>query len=173
MKTKLLIMIFFLFFTSKIISNQQTNSPYLTIKIFNQNKHTEYKIIKFFINKGLHINQSAAIAGNLWVESGFNIEAEGDNGASYGIAQWNKSRKKKLLKWIEKKDNTLETQLEFLWWELNHKEKKAFRKLTETTNLITATEMFAKYYERPYTKDYSNRIEKSYELLDKFIKLEQ
>jgi hypothetical protein len=125
---------------------------------------TEYNITKFFIDKGLTTQQSIAITANLYVESKLDIEAEGDNGTSYGLAQWHKNRKEELLDWINRNGNTVESQLEFLWWELTNKEKRALEKLKLTNDLATATKIFARYYERPHSKDYKERIEKSYEL---------
>jgi hypothetical protein len=155
MKTKILIILFLLFHINKEIKFTKTYHPPYPI---------EYNITKFFIDKGLDIHQSIAIAANLYVESKFDIEAEGDNGTSYGLAQWHKNRKEDLLNWINKNGNTVESQLEFLWWELNNKEKRALEKLKSTNDLATATKIFARYYERPYSKDYKERIEKSYEL---------
>jgi len=155
MKTKILIILFLL-----IHFNRETKF----IRTYHPPRSIEYDITKFFIDKGLDIHQSIAITANLWVESKFDIEAEGDNGTSYGLAQWHKSRKEDLLDWINRNGNTVESQLEFLWWELTNREKRALKKLKSTNDLATATKTFARYYERPYSKNYTNRIEKSYEL---------
>jgi hypothetical protein len=110
------------------------------------------KIMTFLKNKGLSTSQAAGIVGNLQVESEFNPNAVGDNGTSYGIAQWHKSRFSQLKKWTTKnglKWNTIDAQLQYLWWELNNSETDALSKLKMTNDPENAAYVFAKYYERP------------------------
>jgi lysophospholipase L1-like esterase/peptidoglycan hydrolase-like protein with peptidoglycan-binding domain len=110
------------------------------------------KIMTFLKNKGLSTSQAAGIVGNLQVESEFNPNAVGDNGTSYGIAQWHKSRFSQLKKWTAKnglKWNTIDAQLQYLWWELNNSETDALSKLKMTNDPENAAYVFAKYYERP------------------------
>ena len=110
------------------------------------------KIMIFLKNKGLTTSQSAGIIGNLQVESNFDPNAVGDNGTSYGIAQWHKSRFNDLKQWSKKnglKWNSLNAQLQFLWWELNNSETTAFSKLKMTNDPKNAAVIFAKYFERP------------------------
>ena len=78
------------------------------------------KVLRFFVGKGLSLKQAAAIAGNLEQESRINPTIENSIGA-YGIAQWLGGRKNNLK--AKSNYNTLETQLEFLWEELNGAEK--------------------------------------------------
>ena len=49
-------------------------------------------IAKFLISKGYTKANASGIAGNIFVESSFNPTAVGDNGTSFGLAQWHKSR---------------------------------------------------------------------------------
>lgn len=118
------------------------------------------KIVKFFVSKGLSPEQAAGIAGNLYIESGFNTDALGDGGTSYGIAQWHKERKNGLFNWVRSKGldvKNLGAQLQFLWKELNTTEVNALNKLKQTDSPSEAAASFAKYFERPASKDYSNR----------------
>ena len=78
------------------------------------------KVLRFFVGKGLSLKQAAAIAGNLEQESRINPTIENSIDA-YGIAQWLGGRKNNLK--AKSNYNTLETQLEFLWEELNGVEK--------------------------------------------------
>jgi len=110
------------------------------------------KIMIFLKNKGLSTSQASGIIGNLQVESNFDPNAVGDNGTSYGIAQWHKSRFNNLKQWSKKnglKWNSLDAQLQFLWWELNNSETAAFSKLKMTNDPKNAAYVFAKYFERP------------------------
>lgn len=115
-------------------------------------KHPEQKIIIFFKNKGLTTSQAAGIAGNLQAESSFDPNAVGDNGTSYGIAQWHLDRFENLKKWCRKngkKWNNFDAQLEFLWWELQNYESNALSKLKLENDPADAAYVFAKYFERP------------------------
>ena len=110
------------------------------------------KVITFLKNKGLTTSQASGVAGNIAVESGFNPQAIGDGGTSYGIAQWHGGRWDNLKSWCLKNShdaNTIEGQLEFLWWELKHSEYKAYDNLVTHTNPKDAAHSFAKYFERP------------------------
>lgn len=112
----------------------------------------ERKIMIFLKNKGLTTSQAAGIAGNLEAESAFNPNAVGDNGTSYGIAQWHKDRFTNLKNWTKKnglKWNTIDAQLEFLWWELQNNESGALSKLKLENNPDSAAYVFARYFERP------------------------
>jgi hypothetical protein len=78
--------------------------------------------------------------------------AVGDNGTSYGIAQWHKDRFTNLKNWCKKnglKWNTVDAQLEFLWWELQNSESGALSKLKLENDPNQAAYVFAKYFERP------------------------
>jgi hypothetical protein len=70
--------------------------------------------------KGFTLSQSAAMVGNMWIESGFDPDSESSNGA-IGLMQWLGNRKSALKKYAEHKgtDWTSEnTQLNFIKVEL-------------------------------------------------------
>jgi len=119
------------------------------------------KVYNFFIKKGLTKEQVAGVLGNLHIESNLNPIAVGDNGTSFGIAQWHKDRWTNLKNFSAKHSlnpRIIETQLEFLWWELNNYESDSLRRLTTTKSSSDAAYVFAKYYERPDPSTYNKRI---------------
>jgi len=119
---------------------------------FNLTSTDEKKVITFLKNKGLTTSQAAGVAGNIAVESQFNPKAVGDNGTSYGIAQWHNERWDNLKRWCLKNSydsNSIQGQLEYLWWELKNKERTAYEQLIIQRNPADAAYVFAKYFERP------------------------
>jgi len=114
----------------------------------------------FFIQKGLTKEQAAGILGNLQVESNLNTTAWGDNNTSYGIAQWNKDRLDGLhafSKIRNKPTHDFQTQLEYIWHELNTTERAALDELLKTNNPVDAARVFAKKFER--MKEYNPKRE--------------
>lgn len=117
-------------------------------------------VVKFFTKKGLTLNQAIGIAGNLRVESDYKADAVGDNGTSFGIAQWHNERWDALKRYaIEKNEDYRDfyTQLDFIWYELNSSESNALTKLREAKTVEQASLNFAKYYERPQASTYAIR----------------
>jgi peptidoglycan hydrolase-like protein with peptidoglycan-binding domain/lysophospholipase L1-like esterase len=109
-------------------------------------------VIDFFVGKGLSREHAAGIAGNIQAESGFNPIIIGDSGKAFGLAQWRDSRRDNLETWTADNGydvNSVEGQLEFLWWELNNSESTALNKLKQTDTPSDAAYAFAKFYERP------------------------
>lgn len=109
-------------------------------------------VIDFFVGKGLSREHAAGIAGNIQAESGFNPIIIGDSGKAFGLAQWRDSRRDNLETWTADNGydvNSVEGQLEFLWWELNNSESNALNKLKQTDTPSDAAYAFAKFYERP------------------------
>lgn len=107
------------------------------------------QIVSFFMNKGLSKAQASGIYGNLMHESNLNIGAIGDKGSSRGIAQWHDERKNNLDAYEQKHGSSLDSQLEFLWGELNGSEKKALEDLKKQTTVEGATKSFMTHFERP------------------------
>ena len=113
---------------------------------------TAEEIIKFLKGKGLSLEQSVGITANLQQESSLNPNAKGDNGTSFGIAQWHKERGQYMMKWTESKgykSNSLEGQLEFLWHELSTDYKNVLDELKNTNTPEEAAEVFVRKYEKP------------------------
>lgn len=113
---------------------------------------TAQQTIDFFMSKGLTRAQAAGIAGNLLHESGFSPTAVGDNGTSFGVAQWHLGRGDAMKRWTVANgysSTSFRGQLEFLWHELNNNERYAMGKLRATTTPYDAGMAFCRYFERP------------------------
>lgn len=119
------------------------------------------KAYEFFINKGLKPHQAAGIVGNLIHESGLKTSIKGDGGKAFGIAQWHPDRQKgleALAKSLGTSKTDLNTQLEYVWQELNSTEKKALNALLNSKSVEQATSNFCQYYERPGVLALESRI---------------
>lgn len=125
--------------------------------------------LNFFINKGLKKHEAAGIVGNLLTESGLNTKAQGDFNkkskqyTAYGIAQWRLDRLDNLKKFAKNRGtdiSDLNTQLEFLWHELNTDYSKALSSLRNSTNVNDAVSSIMVHYERPNMKyaNFSKRL---------------
>ena len=93
-----------------------------------------------------------------------------DNGTSFGLAQWHKSRWDRLKNWSNERGldiNFFETQLKYIDWELNNTEKKAKSELISTNTPRESAFAFAKYYERPQriAEERMNKAEEIYNSL--------
>lgn len=110
--------------------------------------------MNFFMKKGMTKEVAAGIVGNLQSESGLNPEIEGDKNlptSSKGIAQWREGRLENLKNFAKKsgrKYTDFNTQLEFLWNELQGSENAALRELTKSKDPVTAARVFANKFER-------------------------
>lgn len=120
------------------------------------------KALDFFISKGYTREQAAGIVGNLQAESGANlkIDALGDGGQAYGIAQWHPPRQANFKRAFGKdiKGSSLEDQLEFIVWELNNTEKLANSYLKRVETAEGAAAIFDHYYERSSGEHREKRI---------------
>lgn len=129
------------------------------------------KALEFFINKGLSTYAAAGIVGNLMQESRLKTDAVGDNGSAYGIAQWRLDRRKGLEKFAKDRGTDIsdfDTQLEYVWHELNTGYKSTLDKLLSSNDVDQATSVFMQHYERPNPK-YANltaRIKNASSLLN-------
>ena len=105
----------------------------------------------WLIDKGLSPNAAAGVVGNLVAESGVNPLSNQQGGPGRGIAQWSEGGRWETLKaWAGNRDiNSLETQMGFLWHELNTGYSGVLQKLQNTTNMAQATEIFMKEFEIP------------------------
>lgn len=109
-------------------------------------------VARYLMGLGYSKAIASGISGNIYVESKYNPLAVGDNGQSFGLAQWHKSRWDALKKWSRERGRDIrafETQLDFIDWELKNTEKRANQKLQTTTTPRESALVFARYYERP------------------------
>lgn len=109
-------------------------------------------IAQYLIAKGYSKENASGIAGNLYVESKYDPLAVGDNGNSFGLAQWHKDRWEKLNEYARANNvdpNTFKGQLDYLDYELRNSEKKAMAELLKAETPHESAYAFAKYFERP------------------------
>lgn len=125
--------------------------------------------LDFFQKKGLNTLHAAALVGNLDHESaGMQTTVLGDGGDSFGLAQWNKGRRKALEQFAKERGesvNNFDTQLEFVWHELTGSHKHALDKLQATSNITDATHAVNYHYEvsgdRVGNKEWQTRARQS------------
>lgn len=127
-------------------------------------------IARFLMGLGYSKANASGIAGNLYTESKFDPQAIGDNGTSFGLAQWHKSRWDNLRNWSNDRGldiNLFDTQLKFIDWELNNTEKRAKSELVLTNTPRESAFAFAKFYERPQriVEERMNKAEEIYNSL--------
>lgn len=107
---------------------------------------------QFFESKGLSNYMAAGIVGNLIQESNLNTSVKGDKGTSFGIAQWRGSRLDGLKNFAKERNtdiSDLETQLEYIWKELNSSYKSALDGILNSRNSDEATTIFMRRFEKP------------------------
>jgi len=95
---------------------------------------------------------AAAITGNLAHESSLNPTAKGDNGTSYGIAQWHNDRWANMVRWTQQNGlnaNSLDGQIAFLDHELKTKYAGVYSQLKNASDLKQATAAFTMGFENP------------------------
>lgn len=107
--------------------------------------------VGYLQKKGWTRNQAVGIASNLQHESGFKLDAIGDQGTAFGIAQWRGDRVKNFEKVIGKPitEASLTEQLDFIDHELRTTETRAGKALAKATDPGKAADVFARQYERP------------------------
>ena len=119
---------------------------------------TENEVItwNFLIGKGLSREQAAGIMGNLKQEHGFNTSGD-------GLAQWTGSRKAKLLAMAD--PYTIQTQLDFLWYELSGPYAKVLASIRQQTRVEDAVVVFQNQYEKCGYCVEDRRISFAYDIL--------
>lgn len=118
---------------------------------------------QFFIDKGFTPEQTAGIMGNLAQEHGFKTS---DVPGGLGIAQWLGGRRAALL---ERKDPfSIYTQLEYIMFEFNNKEYRAYNAVKAATTVEAATIAFQNHYERCGICVEDRRIQFAYSILGRY-----
>lgn len=105
--------------------------------------------LNFFTSKGFTKAQASGIVGALCGESSLDPTEVNSIGAT-GIAQWLGKRREKL----KTKSNweTFNTQLNFIWEEMQSTEKKAYDLIKQTTTAAEAAVIYEDKFERPGKK---------------------
>lgn len=130
----------------------------------------EEKIWGFLKTKGLSDEQVAGIMGNLQQESNFDPTAVNEIGAT-GIAQWLDGRKDALEAFAKSKGKDifdLQTQLEFMWHELETTEKEALNSLKQAITIQGASDAWFKDFERAGDSSGGTRVNYGQEIYSKF-----
>lgn len=109
----------------------------------------------FLVGKGLRDFQAAAVIGNLELESKLEPTLQAmdtNNLPSRGIAMWQPARWQTLLSFaaaIGRDPWALDTQLEYLWYELTTSPDLGLDALSQSTTLEEAVLAFQNRFERP------------------------
>lgn len=109
-------------------------------------------VISGLVQRGVPLHLAQGIAMNGGDESGFDPTAVGDNGNAFGLFQWNGPRMRSLYDYAAKAggdpaDPNL--QLDFLMYELNGPESKAWTRMQGATTPGEAAAIFLNDFERP------------------------
>lgn len=104
------------------------------------------QIFRFFRSKGFTPAQAAAWVGNFMQESGLSTTVVNPRSGATGLAQWLGGR----LTGLKKKENwqSLQTQLNYVWEELQGPESAAYSAIKAAKGLEPATNAIAFKYER-------------------------
>lgn len=107
----------------------------------------------WLMSQGLSSNGAFGVVANLLAESGLRTNANGDNGTSYGIAQWHKGRKDNLFAYAKENGlnpSSLEAQKGFLMKELSGSYGALLKTLQDpNVSQREATALFLRKFERP------------------------
>lgn len=133
---------------------------------------------QFFINKGFTPEQAAGIVGNLQAESGANLDnlynpAGGGTGAR-GIAQWRGARTQTFYQRYGTYPDTatLDQQLDFVMYEFNTTERKAYNAVKSTSSAADAANAFDSLFERSGGGTIQKRVNNATSLLEEFAGIE-
>lgn len=112
----------------------------------------------YLVSKGLTREQTAGVMGNLQQEHGF--QTSGD-----GLAQWTGSRKARLQSMYPDTYMTIQSQLDYLWYELSGPYAKVLATIKAQTTVDGAVTVFQNQYERCSVCVESRRIQYAYNIL--------
>ena len=126
--------------------------------------HQTNEALRYFMSQGFNQVQATGMVANLQAESGLNPNAIGDSGKAYGIGQWHPDRQADFeAKYGHSiKNSTLQEQLDFVVYELTHKEQNALAQFQKAKSIDEAVRAGLSY-ERPAEanrdKDYKTRMD--------------
>lgn len=142
-----------------------------TGSVFSGNSNAEI-VWNFLIAKGFTEEQTAGWLGNFAIESNFDPTIVNPNGGATGLAQWLGGRLDRLFEFAEalgRDPLTLETQLDFLWFELTGEpevpgvgggyEAEAYEIILATTSVAEAARVIDEVFERSEGTLVEERIE--------------
>ena len=142
-------------------------------KVLGNNPRTAYQ---FFVQQGLSNIQSAAIVGNLMQEStrSVNPASVQPGGRGRGIAQWSTGGRwdtdaNANVRWFAAQSGrvmqSLQVQLEFVGWELEHRPAYGLAQLRAATTLSAAVNVFSHQFERCGTCNDAARVRNAQQVL--------
>lgn len=148
------------------------------------NDNTE-KILRYFVDKGLSLEQASGIAGNFWQESAHNPSAiqnestpADDNyvlveGVGFGIAQWTTVGRQAGLTALSQSDNKpitdLQLQLKYTWQELGSGSySDALDSLKQATTPEDAAFVFHRDFEKSADTESAVRLGRGVKALEFF-----
>lgn len=113
---------------------------------------------EFLTSKGLSREQTAGIMGNLMQEHRFNTTGD-------GLAQWTGSRQAKLQAMYPDSYTTIQSQLDYLWYELTGPYAKVLMGIQAQATADGAVRVFQNQYERCGVCVEGQRIQYAYDVL--------
>lgn len=109
------------------------------------------RIFRYFRRRGFNDEQAAGWVGNFQQESGLNPKVVQPNGEGHGLAQWGGGRFAALQTFAKQNGKPwqdMQTQLDFVWHELQGTENSAYRGILGAKNLVDAVNAIGRLYER-------------------------
>ncbi|QPM89159.1 phage tail tip lysozyme [Pseudooceanicola algae] len=115
------------------------------------------------LERGVDPHLAAGFLGNFVAESGPGLDtaAIGDNGNALGMAQWNGPRRRELERFAQsrgKPATDLDTQIDFLFHELETSEAKPWARIREARDAGEAARLISDLFERPGTPHLPRRL---------------
>ena len=101
---------------------------------------------------GFSDNAVAAIMTNIQAESGFNPQALGDNGTSYGLCQWHNGRYTSLQSYCGSEYTSVHCQLRYLLNELQTSYKSVYNMLLTNNSAYELASYYCINFEVPYNR---------------------
>ena len=131
------------------VNDRTSGNPNSTVKV--GGGANEKKIFDYMVKRGFTKFQAAAWCGNFAQESNFDPKAVQSNGPGRGLAQWGGGRYAALKTFAARRHTSwsdLQTQLDFVWYELQTSENAAYKQIKATKNLTDAVNAIGSKYER-------------------------
>lgn len=134
------------------LSNLVSGGATMTPQMSGVMRSSAADILGLLAEQGVTGNAAAGIVGNFKVESAFNSGAVGDNGTSFGLAQWHKERWQELRQFATERNSSEadpRVQVQFLMHELEKKYPNLLARMNLAANPAEAASMFMREFERP------------------------
>lgn len=133
---------------------------FVTMQRSHASTNEEYCYNYLVRDMGLNTAAAAGLLANFEQESSFNPTLSGDSGSSYGLCQWNKSRKSALINYCTSNGldySSLQGQLSYLFYELQNEYPELLATLRSTANnsngAYNAGYRFCYDFERPTSRE--------------------